>query len=129
MKVYVIPGNPVPLARARVHNRKFYDPQKSQKLFSGITLDSQHDGSKLSGALHLIVTFYMPIPKSSSKKVASKLVGVHHKIKPDIDNMIKYVSDVCNGLFYHDDCIISRITANKVYGIIPRTEFSFEEIK
>ena len=131
MKVYVIPGNPIPLARARVHNRKFYDPQKSQKLMTHIAIDGQHDGAELlTGPLHVNITFFMPIPKSISHKQSLKLRGTAHQIKPDLDNLCKFVLDVCsNRLLYHDDCIISRITASKVYDIIPRTEFSFEEIK
>lgn len=129
-KVYVIPGNPVPLARARLGRaNKVYDPQKNQKLMTCISIDSQHNGAELfTGPLHINITFFMPIPKSTSYKQALKLQGTSHQIKPDIDNLIKMVLDVCsNRLLYHDDCIISRITANKIYDITPRTEFTFIE--
>jgi len=131
MKVYVIPGNPIPLARARLGRlNRVYDPQKNQKLMTQITLDGQHNGAELlTGPLHINITFFMPIPKSTSYKQSLKLQGVAHKIKPDLDNLCKFVLDVCsNRLLYHDDCIISRITANKIYDITPRTEFTFEEI-
>ena len=39
---YIIPGDPIPLARARVSNRRVFDSQREVKLYTRITIESQH---------------------------------------------------------------------------------------
>ena len=129
--LYVIPGNPVPLARARFSkHKKVYDSQKSQKMFDGITLQGQHQGEVLIGPLHLDIKFFMPIPSSASKRKREELGGQCHVSRPDTDNMIKYYLDIAveAGLLI-DDCLVSVITARKIYGKEPRTEFTLSVIK
>ena len=52
----------------------------------------------------------------------------YHSVKPDIDNLIKYISDVMNKGFYIDDSQICSIQAEKKYGDPPRTEVTIQEI-
>lgn len=128
--VYVIPGNPIPLARSRFSkHKKVYDSQKNQKMFDGITLQGQHEGDLLIGPLHLDITFFMPIPKTASKRKQTELDKTNHMIRPDIDNMIKYYLDISLNVIFQDDCIVSMITARKIYDQNPRTEFSLKAIK
>lgn len=122
--VYVIVGDPIPLARARhIHNR-VYDSQKALKLINGITLRAQHnDRPLLSGPLHLNVQFYMPIAATSRKK------AFYHVFKPDLDNLIKWICDISNSILFNDDCIVAKITATKMYDKNPRTEFTLEVLE
>jgi Holliday junction resolvase RusA-like endonuclease len=45
-----------------------------------------------------------------------------HTSRPDIDNLIKFVFDSLNGVFWSDDSIISDIISHKFYDVRPRTE-------
>ena len=53
-----------------------------------------------------------------------------HSVKPDIDNLIKFYSDLLNKRFYVDDCQICALAAIKVYSWEnnPRTEVTIQEI-
>ena len=79
-------------------------------------------------ALRLDVCFTLATPKSQ-KMQYSKLQGKPHIIRPDTSNMIKYIEDVCSGLIYRDDALISRIVAYKRYGLESYTEFKITVIE
>lgn len=129
---YTIPGKPIPLARPRFSRGKVYDPQ--EKIKEECTWYLLHQRSKnkfpypLTGPLELDVTFYMPIPKSISKKNKTALINTPHYIKPDLDNLIKFVLDCASGILYFDDKSIATITARKLYDTIPRTTFTLRPL-
>lgn len=129
MRVYEIPGKPIPLQRHRHDGKKCFDPQKKEKqqmqwhikiLTSG--LFAAH------GAIKLIVEYHMPIPKSYSRKRALECVGEYHIKKPDLSNLIKFTEDALNGMVWEDDSIISHIEAKKFYSETPKTVFKIESI-
>ncbi len=121
---YLIPGDPIPLARPRMGQGRVWDSQKQIKAVTTITIQSQHDNLPLfHGSIGLDIVFHMPI-RNYSKKRLLELIGTYHSIKPDLDNMVKYICDVSNGVLYEDDCIIASIRASKVYSDNPRTEFT-----
>lgn len=132
MRVYVIPGNPISLKRPRFSSatKRMYNSQRNEMLVLSIGLQSQHDNEPLhEGPLHMDVTFYMPIPASMTKKNQEKLIMQPNHSRPDLDNLIKLVADISNGIIYKDDAAIASISAKKVYDINPRTEFSIQSIK
>jgi Holliday junction resolvase RusA-like endonuclease len=126
-KTYIIGECPTALQRVRFAHGKVYDSQKSIKLVNAINLQRQHNNEPFfEGPLFMEVTFFMPIPKTRLRYVKS---GATHSIKPDLDNMIKYICDVSNKVIYHDDAAIVHIIAKKVYDLNPRTEFTVSEVK
>lgn len=130
MKVFVIPGDPTPLARPRFYNRRIYDSQKNIKLVAALHVQSQQNNDPLlEGPIHLDITFYIKTPESISKKRRELLFGKPHSFKPDLSNLVKFYEDICAGVVYHDDCIIASITAKKIYDAIPRTEFTLRSIE
>jgi len=125
---YIIPGEPIPLARARFGKNKVWDSQKQQKFAFGIHLNKQHGNQPLfHGPLHMDVTFFMPMPKKVSK--TKPLTNKPHIFTPDLDNLIKLVADAATGILYADDCTICQISARKVYDTNTRTEFTLIELK
>ena len=128
-KYYVIPGNPIALARVRVSNGKFYDSQKHTKVLWGIFLGNQHEGCYFEGPLELDVIFHMPIPKSLRGKKREAALNQYHIFTPDTDNLIKFVCDASQGIAYANDCIIAKMSVEKVYSEDPRTEFILTELK
>ncbi len=130
MKIFVIPGDPTPLARPRFSHRKIYDSQKNLKLVAALHVQSQqNDAPLLEGALHLDIIFYIKIPESISKKRKEAFYNKPHIFKPDLSNLVKFYEDICSGVVYHDDCIIAAITAKKIYDERPRTEFTLRSIE
>ncbi|MDA7028635.1 RusA family crossover junction endodeoxyribonuclease [Bacillus sp. CLL-7-23] len=75
-----------------------------------------------SGALHVDITFVIPIPKSWSKKKQQQSISTLHTKKPDIDNLIKGVFDALNKIAWKDDNQVSEVTACKKYGEKPGIE-------
>ena len=78
----------------------------------------------------------MPRPKSHYRtgkfkyKLKEKLKNLkYHTFTPDLDNLIKLISDVISGKdrFIVDDSQICIIEAEKIYGETPRTEFIIQE--
>lgn len=136
---FTIMGNPIPLARARINPksffnntaRKMFDPQKELKLITAITLRNQFENlTPLTGPLHLDVIFYMSIPKSSPKIKKELTAGnIYHIARPDLDNLVKWICDVSANILYGDDSVIASTTAKKVYDKNPRTVFTLKEIK
>jgi Holliday junction resolvase RusA-like endonuclease len=134
---YIITGDPTPLARPRFAgpSRHVYDSQKILKHSIIHQLINQHAGRKLfAGACRLDVIFYLRIPKTSITRMKT-LQGQYHVFKPDLSNLIKFVEDVAsmrdmddNEILIKDDCIISSISAKKIYDLNPRTEFTITEL-
>lgn len=126
MKVYVIPGNPVALARPRFARSRIFDSQKAEKLVAMLALENIHAGlPAYDKPLHLDITFFMVIPKSHNKRSKKTAQPDPHSYKPDLDNLIKLVGDVgTKAGLWKDDCIIASIESRKIYDANPRTEFT-----
>ena len=121
--MFIIPGKPIPLARPRLGKNTTYDSQKKHKLLAGINLKCQMRSQiPPKCPLSIEIAFFMPIPSHISKKKKQLLEGQPHHKKPDIDNLIKFVLDVANGILFIDDSVICKIVARKVYSNQPRTE-------
>ena len=132
---FTIPGNPIPLKRHRVSkNGGMYDPSSADKKQTWLQIAKYRPKLPLEGDIYLKLIFYMPRPKSHYRtgKYAHLLKErckdiVYHKYKPDLDNLVKYISDVMNKGFYVDDSQICVLQAEKKYGE-PRTEITIREI-
>lgn len=124
---YIIPGDPIPLQRARHGQGRTYDSQKAAKLLWGCQLNIQVKNKHLLHCpLILYISFFMKIPKSKQKLISA---GEPHFFRPDLSNLIKFVEDVCTGILYKDDSLIVECHATKCYDINPRTEFHLSPYK
>jgi Holliday junction resolvase RusA-like endonuclease len=119
-KVYVIPGNPIPLARPRFANGHVYDCQSGEKRVVATNLRFMNNGELLEGPLEVSIKFFMPHK--------TKKPGSWHSVRPDLDNMVKFYLDVAIGILYEDDKQIAKITAEKVYDTNSRTEITLTQI-
>lgn len=70
----------------------------------------------MDGPLELIVTFFMPIPKSTKQSPFSPCFK-----KPDLDNLLKFILDALTGIAFHGDQQVVSIFAKKLYSDEPRT--------
>jgi len=77
--------------------------------------------------IRLFITALFPVTKTSLKKVEAMLAGgIKHGKKPDLDNIIKFYSDVCNGTVWRDDSLVYEIEASKGYAKEPQTIIHIE---
>lgn len=113
------PFEPRPKGRPRFSRYGHaYTPQKTSEYEEKIR---NYYVSKVSDyyedAIRIELTFYMPIPKSASKKNKSLMVDntIKHVKKPDTDNMVKALLDSINKVAYKDDSQITQLIAKKRY--------------
>ena len=133
---FTIPGKPIALKRHRPSARGgYYDPSSKDKKQTWLQIAKYRPKKPLAGDIELKLIFYMSIPKSFFRSgkymllLKEKYKDInYHSIKPDIDNLIKYISDVMNKGFYIDDSQICSIQAEKKYGDPARTEVTIKEI-
>lgn len=59
------------------------------------------------------ITFYIPMPKSWSKKKKREMEGKPHQQRPDLDNLCKALLD---GI-YGEDCFVWQLSASKVWSV------------
>ena len=138
----VIYGEPVPQGRpkfVRIGNHVHtYDPEKSRSYKQLVRFWVTQHLKKIEGfkpyenALCVDLTFYLGIPTSWTKK--RKLEASQGQIrptkKPDTDNLVKCVTDSCNGLLWVDDSIITDLTARKRYtSELARVVIKITEVK
>ena len=121
---FYIPCVPVAKARARITVRSgfahAYTPAKTKDYEKLVQVYARQAIKKpLEGPLCIDLVFTMLIPASTSKKLAKTLLNAPHQKKPDLDNLVKNVTDSLNGLAYADDSQIAEMRARKIYGENP----------
>ena len=138
---FTILGKPKALKRHRPSARGgYYDPSSKDKKDIMLQIAKFKPKTPFAGDICLHLTFYMPRPKSHYRTgkrshVRKAKAPVFHSIRPDIDNLVKLISDVLQPHFYIDDSQIFALSAIKVYSDDlewnndhPRTEVEIEEI-
>ena len=120
--------------RPRFSRRVAYDPQQKEKeqlkirLLTELqslhkeALDFAVDTEKYT-AYSLRLVFYLPIPESwpTKKKNLYEWNAVPAAVKPDSDNLEKWILDGANKILYPDDCKIVSLSSEKYYSWNPRT--------
>jgi Holliday junction resolvase RusA-like endonuclease len=86
----------------------------------------------LAGPIKMRVKFYVlaefRCDKNCRKKgCASKHIGQHVSVRPDLSNYIKAIEDPMTGIVYQDDGRICEIIAGKYYSDNPRTEIELSD--
>jgi len=71
--------------------------------------------------LYLEATFFLPRPASTPKKIQLPAK------RPDIDNLVKTLTDALEGFVYANDSQITTELLKKRYGSPPRIELRIEE--
>lgn len=127
-----IPGEPVAKGRPRVTRYGTYTPEKT-KNYETLVKELyfvEHGQTLLEGELKIEIKAYLRIPKSASKAKKTKMAkGVIRPTKrPDLDNLMKAVTDAINGVAYEDDSQIVSASVEKYYSEEPRTEIKIERI-
>ena len=120
---FTVEGVPIAKGRPRVCRNHTFTPRRTKDYESLVewSWNTKYGNLKPSDKpIKAYIKFYMPIPKSISKKKAAELVGKPHTKKPDTDNLIKSILDGLNGLAFNDDSQVYFPIAKKVYGDKPK---------
>ena len=119
-----IEGLPIPWAAARVLRNGFsYNPKGKEKEYGRWQIKSQWNQEILHCPVEIHYTFHMPIAKGTSKVRTQQMLNgiMHHIKKPDVDNLCKFASDCIKGICIYDDSQICKLSAEKIYGLSPKT--------
>lgn len=122
-----IDGNPIPWKRVGQRNLGSYvisyDRQKPEKEKIRLGIAKNYKDKPLTCALKVDIHFFLPIPKSTTKKIRLEMQEGKIKSikKPDIDNLSKFILDCMTGFVYADDSQIVELTAKKLYSSNPGT--------
>ena len=115
---FTVPGKPTPKARARsTRAGGHYTPSTTRTAeanvraawFSQVGIQRK----PFDGPVDVVVNAYFAVPKSWSK--SKKDTTTFHVSKPDIDNIVKLVTDALNGVAYVDDSSVVRVAGTKNY--------------
>jgi Holliday junction resolvase RusA-like endonuclease len=113
------PFEPVPKGRPRFTRMGCTYTPKATKDYETKISDYYRENSKdfYEIAIRIQLTFYMPIPKSASKKNRTLMESgsIKHTKKPDTDNLCKAFTDALNGIAYKDDSLITTLHVCKKY--------------
>ena len=125
---FVIDGSPVAKARARIRSgfgRRVFDGQQSLKLKAKMNYKQAFNSDVMFvGPCRLDVTFYMPIGITTHH-----MPGSYHFIRPDTDNLLKWIMDVSQYILFGNDCCVSEIYARKIFSKEPRTVITIKELE
>lgn len=125
----IIWGLPLPWKAPYVGTRGAFSPRtKVMNDFKEI-LRGQYKGPILETPLICDMFFYMPIPKSASKKKQDLMImgALRPTSTPDIDNLRKLGSDVLQGVVIKNDSQIVEGWTSKEYSLNPRTIIRLKE--
>lgn len=128
---FTIPLTPTAKGRARSFIRGghvgHFTPQKTvvyENVVAHCASIAMGSEKPLDGPVSLLMEAYLPIPASWSKKrQEAALMGFEKPAKkPDLDNLVKSVTDGMNGIVWKDDSQVVVICCSKSYSDRPRTE-------
>lgn len=122
---FIIPVRPIPKSRPRITKKggKFwaYTPVRTkhaEKEFLNYA-NGYKPKDPLNGSIELEVHFVFEIPKSwpKSKKEKALRGELPHISRPDLDNLLKFIKDALNMVFWKDDSQITKYSScSKSYG-------------
>ena len=135
---FTVMGNPKGKGRPRFTNRdgytRTYTPSETVSYENLVALEFERQCGKVffekDIPLRMVITAYLPIPSSVSKKKRAQMVNgeLYPLKKADSSNILKAVEDALNGVAYHDDVQFVDSRVLRYYGEVPRVEVMIEDI-
>jgi Holliday junction resolvase RusA-like endonuclease len=132
---FTVYGNPKPLSRQRFGlNRKTgkiinFNPSQTDKNSFLSQICSMKPDKPWEGPIEINVTFKFIRPKNHyTKKGLRPNVPFCVEKRPDLDNLVKLITDAMNGVFYRDDAQIVAIMASKEFGDQPCTVVNIKKL-
>ena len=132
---FTIAGEPRGKGRPRFSRKQgiAYTPAETRNYEATIRVLAQQAMAgrpPIDGPVSVIVQAHLPIPKSWTKKkgAAWQRGDIYPDKRPDLDNIVKAVTDACNGVVFSDDSAICFLWAEKHYGLLPHVSVQVEPV-
>ena len=109
---FTVQGKPNTLRRHRKGKYGNYDPSAKDKRSFAIQASVSRPAEPFDFPLHVYLQFNFD----------------NHKNEADIDNLMKFVFDALEGIYWKNDKYIERVTAVKCFNGNPRTEVVIREV-
>lgn len=131
---FTVPGTPIAKGRPRFSMRggfaRAYTPAKTRSYEDAIRIEAVNamgGRAPLDEALTVVVTAYVPIPKSMPRKRRQDAIDGLLKplTRPDWDNYGKCL-DALNGIVWRDDSLVTDAIVRKRYSERPRLVITVE---
>jgi Holliday junction resolvase RusA-like endonuclease len=130
----VIPGKPLGKQRVRVPKRgRPYTPDQTvnyEAVVKALYIEKYGMEKPLEGPVMINIVAFYQIPKSASKarQRGMKDWTIRPTVRPDIDNVLKIITDALNGVAYLDDKQIIECSVNKCYAEAPAVLVTISEL-
>lgn len=100
-----------------------YDPSCKEKEMIQWQVKAYAPPQPLTCPVKLDLTFYLPIPKSTSSSKRRQMINqvIVPMVKPDVDNLGYLITNSLKKIFYNDDAQIVDLCMRKRYGEEPKT--------
>ena len=134
---FLVDIKPKPQQRHRSNGRFQYDPSSKDKQDFLFLVKQYAPKQPIVDIVEMDITFCYKRPAShfrskNKQKILKDNVPFFKSSKADLDNLIKFVCDALNGVFYKDDSQVVSLHARKLYGqkdyvmikIIPSKNFT-----
>lgn len=125
MYLFEIFGPPVPQKQTKFVRSTgiAYNPSKKDEERIRWQIHYDAPGEPLDSAIEMHLTFYLPIPKSASRKKRIQMLNgvILPKTKPDFDNLAYLITNALKNLVYRDDALVTDCIIRKRYSDRPRT--------
>lgn len=131
MTTFVIPGKPFAKQRPRFSRRngRAFTPKETVSFEQAVgALAAQHFPQPLAGPVRIKVAATFEPAASWSKKKTAEHVNRPHMQRPDLDNIVKAISDGLNRIAYADDGQIVQVEASKIWGPQAQTVVTVEAL-
>lgn len=137
--VFEIPGEPIGKARPRVVDGHAYTPSRTKAYEQAVRLAYKQatkdlpEGERFLGTdvqLSIQIAAFYQMPKKVNRQMKAAMLRWEERPrkKPDLDNVLKIVSDALNGLAYHDDSQIVHMDASKYWALTPCVWVTISEV-
>lgn len=132
---FIVLGEPMGKGRPKFTHiggfARAYTPEKTANYETLVRLTYQQEiGTLYEGPVKMEINAFYGIPKAANKKLKAQMRAgeVYPLKKPDADNVAKIICDALNGIAYHDDTQVVKLTINKFYGEIPQTNINIQNV-
>ena len=125
MFIFEVSGIPVPQKQTRFIRSTGIAYNPSSKEISQLQWQVRPHAPKepLQCPVEMHLHFYLPVPKSTSKKIRAQMLNgvILPTKKPDFDNLAYLVTNAIKNIVYADDSQVTDCTIRKRYSDNPRT--------
>lgn len=125
---FTVEGEAIPQGRPRfTRNGHAYDPEKSRDYKERVAFAASwamrgQEAFPKEIPLKCVIAIWQKMPKRFTKKQKELAENefLRPTVKPDLDNIVKAITDAMNGIVYADDAQIVDLVCGKYYAQEPR---------